>query len=154
MTPWTVACQGPLSMRFSKQEYWSRLPFTSPGGLPDPGIKPMSPTGRFFTTEPPVGGWTPTKRSWSEAASRSVMCSCGHAPSPLPDEEHGSLTTLGGALIALKYNTNESIYRIDRLIYRRGKVGRRLSQDFTPRKQGKWLSIRAIGAEPGVFGHP
>ena len=101
------------------------------------------------------------KRSRTEAASQSVMCFCGHASSPLPDEEHGSLTTLGGALTSLKYNTNESIYRIDRLIdrkqtygYRRGKVGRRLSQDFTPRKQGKWLSTRAIGAEPGVFGHP
>ena len=39
-TPWTVACQAPLSMRFSRQEYWSGLPFPSPGDLPDPGIKP------------------------------------------------------------------------------------------------------------------
>ena len=37
VTPWTVACQAPLSMRFSRQEYWSRLPFPSPGDLPDPG---------------------------------------------------------------------------------------------------------------------
>ena len=53
-TPWTVACQAPLSTGFSRQEYWSRLPFPSPGDLPDPGIKPKSPalTGRFFTTEP------------------------------------------------------------------------------------------------------
>jgi len=42
-TPWTVACQAPLSMRFSRQEYWSGLPFPSPGGLPDPGIEPRSP---------------------------------------------------------------------------------------------------------------
>ena len=42
-TPWTVACQAPLSMRFSRQEYWSGLPFPSPGDLPDPGIKPRSP---------------------------------------------------------------------------------------------------------------
>ena len=40
---WTVACQVPLSMGFSRQEYWSGLPFPSPGNLPDPGIKPMSP---------------------------------------------------------------------------------------------------------------
>ena len=39
-----VACQVPLSMKFSRQEYWSRLPFTSPGDLPDPGIEPGSPT--------------------------------------------------------------------------------------------------------------
>ena len=37
-TPRTVACQAPLSMAFSKQEYWSGLPFTSPGYLPNPGI--------------------------------------------------------------------------------------------------------------------
>ena len=42
-TPWTVACQAPLSMGFSRQEYWSGLPFPSPGDLPDPGIEPRSP---------------------------------------------------------------------------------------------------------------
>ena len=41
--PWTVACQAPLSMEFSRQEYWSGLLFPSPGDLPDPGIKPRSP---------------------------------------------------------------------------------------------------------------
>ena len=43
MTSCTVACQYPLSMRFFRQEYWTRLPFPSPGNLPDPGIKPASP---------------------------------------------------------------------------------------------------------------
>ena len=54
-TPWTVAHQAPLSMGFSRQEYWSGLPCPPPGGLPDPGIAPASPAlaGRFFTTEPP-----------------------------------------------------------------------------------------------------
>ena len=42
-TPWTVAHQAPLSMEFSRQEYWSGLPFPSPGDLPDPGIKSRSP---------------------------------------------------------------------------------------------------------------
>ena len=41
--PWTVANQAPLSMGFSRQEYWSRLPFPSPGDLPDPGIELRSP---------------------------------------------------------------------------------------------------------------
>ena len=58
VTPWTAACQTPLSMEFSKQEYWSGLPFPPPGDLPNPGIKPVSLAsaalaGRFFTTEPP-----------------------------------------------------------------------------------------------------
>ena len=44
VTSWTVACQAPLSMGFSKQEYWSRLPFSPPGDLYDPGIEPPSPT--------------------------------------------------------------------------------------------------------------
>ena len=43
VNPQTVACQAPLSMGFSKQEYWSGLPFPSPEELPDPGIKPASP---------------------------------------------------------------------------------------------------------------
>ena len=51
---WAVACQAPLSMGFSKQEYWSGLPCPPPGDLPDPGIEPASPAapilaGGFFT---------------------------------------------------------------------------------------------------------
>ena len=42
-TSWTVACQAPLSMGLSKQEYWSGLPFPSPGALPDSGTEPRSP---------------------------------------------------------------------------------------------------------------
>ena len=55
VTPLTVAHQAPLSMEFSRQEYWNELSFPSPGDLPDPGIEPMSLalTGELFTTEPP-----------------------------------------------------------------------------------------------------
>ena len=42
-TPWTVAYQAPLSMRFSRQGYWSGLPFPSPEDLPNPGVEPRSP---------------------------------------------------------------------------------------------------------------
>ena len=60
-TSWAVASQVPLSMGFSRQEYWSGLPFHSPGNLPEPGIEPASPALAgwffffffFFTTEPP-----------------------------------------------------------------------------------------------------
>ena len=58
-TPWIVTCQAPLSMGFSRQEYWSGLPFPSPRDLPNPGIEPRSPAlaGRFFTV------WA-TKKAW------------------------------------------------------------------------------------------
>ena len=57
-TPWAIALQAPLSMEFSRQEYWSGLPFPTPGVLPDPGIERtslVSPAlaGRLFTTAPP-----------------------------------------------------------------------------------------------------
>ena len=58
LTVWTVACQPPLYMEFSRKEYWSGLPFPSVRDLPDPGVAPASPafpalTDGFFTTEPP-----------------------------------------------------------------------------------------------------
>ena len=58
-TSWTVDRQAPLSIGFLRQEYWSVLPFPSPGDLSLPGIEPMSPALAcgFFTTEPP--GKTP-----------------------------------------------------------------------------------------------
>ena len=61
VTPWTVAYQTPPSMGFSRQEYWSGLPFPSPGDLPNPGIKPGSPALQTDTllSEPPgkpIGG--------------------------------------------------------------------------------------------------
>ena len=57
-TPWTAAHQAPLSMEFSRQEYWNGFPSPPPGDLTDPGIKLMSPllpglAGEFFTTVPP-----------------------------------------------------------------------------------------------------
>ena len=65
MTPWTVARQPPLSMRFPRQEYWSGLPFFPPEDLSDSGIEPASPalSGGFFTNEPPgkqFGGQVPS----------------------------------------------------------------------------------------------
>ena len=55
MTPWTVAYQVRPSMGFSRQEYWSGLPFPSPGDLPDPGIEPRSPAlqADALTSKPP-----------------------------------------------------------------------------------------------------
>ena len=58
VTLWTVACQAPLSMGFSRQEYWSGLPYSPPGDLPDPGMEPVTPASPAlqadsFPTEPP-----------------------------------------------------------------------------------------------------
>ena len=50
--PWTIAHQAPLSIGFPRQEYWSRLPFPSPGDLPNPDASPTL-AGRFFTTDSP-----------------------------------------------------------------------------------------------------
>ena len=63
-TPWTVTHQAPLSTGFSRQEHWSGLPFPSPGDLPDPGIKPRSPTlqADSLPSEPP--GKPPQTTKW------------------------------------------------------------------------------------------
>ena len=80
-TPWTIAHQAPLSMGFSKQEYWSGLPFPSPGDLPHPGIEPASPAlaGRFFTAEPPgkprTGG-NPPEIQIPRPKPRASLASC------------------------------------------------------------------------------
>ena len=59
-TPWTVAYQASPSLGFSREEYWSGLPFPSPGDLPDPGIEPGPPAleADALTSEPPGScGW-------------------------------------------------------------------------------------------------
>ena len=58
VTPWTIAHQAPLSLGFSRQEWWSGLPSPPPGDLPDQGIETTSPelAGGFFTTVTPVAG--------------------------------------------------------------------------------------------------
>ena len=83
--PWTVAHQASLSIEFSRQEYWSGLPFPPPRDLPDPGIKPASPAlaGKFFTTEPPGKpqlGWYHLAHMW-----RMLLC-CNKRPLKCPKE--------------------------------------------------------------------
>ena len=68
-----VAHQAPLSMGFSKQEYWTGLPFPSPGDLPGSGVEPISPAlaGRFFTPEPPGIHFIKIKLQSSESRNRA-----------------------------------------------------------------------------------
>ena len=76
VTPWTVACQAPLSMGFSRQEYWSGLLFPPPEDLRDPGIEPESPAlaGRFFTTAPPGKPYQWWEVAYSLDALATFMC--------------------------------------------------------------------------------
>ena len=104
--PWTVACQVPLSMEFSRQEYRSGLPFPSPGNLPDPGIESGSPAlaGNFFTIwatrEVPWVLWTTPPviisiqmPSWQKRNKRS--------PQSLPcGGEATSATPVGNGLLS------------------------------------------------------
>ena len=74
--PWSVAHQASLFMGFSRQEYWSGLPFPSPGDLPDPGIEPRSPAlqADALTSEPPVELGVPHfLRGWSASFSVFVL---------------------------------------------------------------------------------
>ena len=79
VTLWIVACQAPLSMGFSRQEYWSGLPCPLPGDLPYPGIEPaslMSPAlaGRFFTT---TTTWEAHKSSIQVQNNENNLIYCG-----------------------------------------------------------------------------
>ena len=86
--PWTVAHQAPLSMEFSRQEYWSGLPFPSPGDLPDPGIEPGSlalqadsllsePPGKPIEEDPKINKARSLPSKSSEAKGRSKYCPSG-----------------------------------------------------------------------------
>ena len=73
VTPWIVALQAPLCVGFSRQEYWSGLPFPSQEDLPDPGTQPMAPVspvlaGRHFTVEPHFSQLSRSMKSWDETS--------------------------------------------------------------------------------------
>ena len=65
-TPWTVAHQAPLSMGFSRQQYWSGLPFHPPGDLPDPGFKPESPALQAASLPATPSGKPQKKMVWTK----------------------------------------------------------------------------------------
>ena len=80
-TLWTVACQAPPSVGFSKQEYWSGLPLPSPEDLPNPGIEPWSPTlqADALTSEPP-GKSSDSKASVYNAGEPGLIPGLGRSP--------------------------------------------------------------------------
>ena len=76
VTPWTKAHQAPLSMRFSRQAYWSGLPFPPPGDLPNPGIEPVSPElvgGVFAPPGKPLLNTSYVHKSRHQGRNRSVV---------------------------------------------------------------------------------
>ena len=95
-TSWTPACQAPLSMKFSRQEYWSRLPLPIPGDRPDPGIKPVSlaspaVAGRFFSIsatwedQGSLDGYVCMHaKSLQLCLTLCDIMDCSHAPPPPP----------------------------------------------------------------------
>ena len=86
--PWAVIHQVPWFMVFPRQEYWSELPFPTPGDLPNPGIKPASPAlaGGFFTTAPPG------KLLWLHNCTNRSLTHCpGAKPSPYSHIHRGLL---------------------------------------------------------------
>ena len=89
-TPWTVACQVPLSVEFSRQEYWRGLPLPSPGNLPDPGIEtvslaPPALAGGLLTTVPPG-----TSTLQCAAAAAKSLQSCPTLCDPIEGSPPGS----------------------------------------------------------------
>ena len=83
--PWTVAHQAPLSMEFPKQEYWSGLPFPSPGDFPDPGIEPGFPAMQKTQDAGPIP-WA-GKIPWSRIRQPT--------PVLLPGKFHGQRSLVG-----------------------------------------------------------
>ena len=88
VTPWTVACQAPLSKGFFRQEYWSGLPYPPPGEFPDPGIKLvflLSPAlaGRFLTTSTTTleyNHWRHLRRKWHDVSCSYNIVVCMIVP--------------------------------------------------------------------------
>ena len=120
-TPWTVAHQAPRPVGFSSQEYWSGLPFPSPGALPDPGIElgyPLQadalPAGRLCRQtlyNPGDGGLIP--RSGSRIEDPGALQSMGYIQmTPLPPPNENYLPCLGRKRAAMleHFSTSELSY--------------------------------------------
>ena len=105
VTPWTVTRWVPLSMEFSRQVFWSELPFSTPGNLPNPGNKPASPslTGEFFTTGPPV---ISISIALSIYVQKSLACSSprGLKQSDTTEQLNNSNNICNGICVAHKKN--------------------------------------------------
>ena len=110
-TPWTVARQTPLSVGFSRQEYWSGLPCPSPGDLPNPGIEPRSPACRHnsLPTEPPGKPW-----AWGKLVTLLEKAVAPHSSTlawKIPwMEEPGGLQSVGSLRVGQDWAVSLSLF--------------------------------------------
>ena len=88
-TPWTMAHQVPLSMGFPRQEYWSGLPFPTPGDLPDPGIKHA-----YFTSPPLPGRFFTTRATWEVLFKNMALSKFELVEGEIPGHYTGKLLFL------------------------------------------------------------
>ena len=89
VTPWTIVHQAPLSMGFSRPEYWSGLPFSPPGDLPNPGIEPRSPKTQAASllSEPHNKSVNSKKKSFCEAPHCTFPSDCPNSERDVTDNE-------------------------------------------------------------------
>ena len=115
MTPWTVAHQAPLSMGFSRQEYWSGLPFPSPGDLPNPAIEPRSPALQTLIVETFISSWGDftvlidvlcCERRMPESPLFQAMSSTRNMVVYQVHETHGSILCTRAQSFYLTYDQN------------------------------------------------
>ena len=92
VTPWTVACQAPLSMGLSRQEYWSGLPFPSPGDLSNPGIEPGSSALQADSLPPEPPGKLQGQKSLIICYDKLGKNQCSNFFRTLIGTLHGSFT--------------------------------------------------------------
>ena len=118
LTPRTVARQAPLSVKFSRQEFWSGLPFPSPEDLPDPGMEPGSPAlaGGFFTTVPPG-----MPKALPAAAAAKSLQSCPTLCDPVDcslrgSSVHGIFLSITKSRSSLRLTSIESVIRPSHLL--------------------------------------
>ena len=120
----TTAHQSSPSMGFPRQEYWSGLPFLSPGDLPDPGIELQFPTlaGRFFTTEPPVLCLVPQSRlTLCDPMDCSPPGSSVHSDSPGRNTGVACQALLQGIFPA--HGSNPGLLHCRQIIYHLSHLG-------------------------------
>ena len=98
-TSWTVACQAPLSVGFSRQEFWSGLPFPSPTDLPDPGIEPESSELQADSL--------PTELRGKSMSFVDVPCSCESAALNMPANLENSAVATGLEKVNFHSNPKE-----------------------------------------------
>ena len=135
------ACQVPLSMGFSRQEYWSGLPCPSPGDLPDPGINPISLRGRFFTTSSTweaLSEWLGEVK-WSEVA-QSCPTLCNPVNCSLPGSSvHRIFQARVLEWVAISFSRGSSQPRDQTRVSR--TAGRRFTIWATREAKSDWIVV-------------